>query len=144
MMMQSTDSLLAEQFLLNFLPQNNQLTRLTNSTESITLPIAEDPESIMDQLAIIQGQLKHMLNWKEQLLDQLSDADDNGLLDNYRNISNDKQIIWDEMTITKSSRTVKHYNDCVIEELDRIKEVATRNGHFTKTTKESYTLRINH
>ena len=97
----------------------------------------------MDQLAIIQGQLYHLNNWKQQLLDQLSVADENGLLDDYRNVSNDKQIVWDEMTITKASRTTKTYNDDVKEAVKRIEEEATRFGNFTKTTKEYWTLRTN-
>ena len=91
----------------------------------------------MDQLAIIQGQLYHLNHWKQQLLDQLSEADENGLLDDYRNISNDKQIVWDELTITKASRTTKTYNDDVKEAVKRIEEEATLFGNFTKTTKES-------
>ena len=97
----------------------------------------------MDQLAIIQGQLYHLNNWKQQLLDQLSEADENGLLDEYRNVSNDKQIVWDEMTITKASRTTKSFSDYVKKEIEAIEYEATRRGHFTKTTKEYWTLRTN-
>jgi len=97
----------------------------------------------MDQLAIIQGQLKHLNHWKEQLLGQLTEAAENGLLDEYRNIENDKQIVWDEMTITKASRTTKTYSDEVKQEIKQIEYEATRLGHFTKTTKEYWTLRMN-
>jgi len=96
----------------------------------------------MDQLAIIQGQLKHLNHWKEQLLDQLSEAADNGLLDDYRNIENENQIVWDELTITRASRTTKTFNDEVKQEIKNIEYEATRLGHFTKTTKEYWTLRV--
>ena len=98
----------------------------------------------MDQLAIVQTQLYHLNNWKQQLLDQLSEADGNGELDDYRNVSNDNQIVWDEMTITKVSRTTKTYNDDVKDAVKQIEEEATRFGNFTKTTKQSYMLRIHH
>jgi len=96
----------------------------------------------MDQLAIIQGQLKHLNHWKEQLLDQLSEAADNGLLDDYRNIDNANQIVWDELTITRATRTTKTFNDEVKQEIKNIEYEATRLGHFTKKTKEYWTLRV--
>lgn len=96
----------------------------------------------MDQLAIIQGQLKHLNHWKEQLLDQLSEAADNGLLDDYRNIENENQIVWDELTITRASRTTKTFNDEVKQEIKNIEYEATRLGHFTKNTKEYWTLKV--
>lgn len=97
----------------------------------------------MDQLAIIQGQLHHLNNWKQQLLDQLSEADENGLLNDYRNVSNSNQIVWDEMTITKATRITKTYDDDVKEAVKRIEEEATRLGKWTKTRKEYWTLRTN-
>lgn len=119
-----------------------QQTPLTPSTESITLPKAEEPETLFDQLAIIQGQLRHLNNWKQQLLDQLAEADENGLLDDYRNVSNDKQIVWDELILTQASRTTKTFADDVKKEIKRIEYEATRLGHFTKKTTEYWTLKI--
>ena len=97
---------------------------------------------MFDQLAIIQGQLRHLHNWKQQLLDQLAEADENGLLDDYRNVSNDKQIVWDELTITKARKTTKTFADDVKKEIKRVEYEATRLGHFTKKTTEYWTLRI--
>jgi hypothetical protein len=114
----------------------------TPSIGSITLPTAEEPETLFDQLAIIQGQLRHLNNWKQQLLDQLAEADENGLLDDYRNVSNDKQIVWDELTITKARKTTKTFADDVKKEIKRIEYEATRLGHFTKKTTEYWTLKI--
>ena len=119
-----------------------QPTTSIPSIGSITLPKAEEPETSFDQLAIIQGQLRHLHNWKQQLLDQLAEADENGLLDDYRNVSNDKQIVWDELTITKARKTTKTFADDVKKEIKRVEYEATRLGHFTKKTTEYWTLRI--
>ncbi len=94
-----------------------------------------------------------MLDFKEQLLDQLAEADENGLLDDYRNVSNDKQIVWEGMTLTQASRSKKVYADEVTEKLQAVKDSiaeeiklieyeATRLGHFTKKTTEYWTLRL--
>ena len=97
---------------------------------------------MFDQLAIIQGQLRHLNNWKQQLLDQLTEAYENGLLDDYCDVSNDKLIVWDELTMTKASRTTKTFADDVKKEIKRVEYEATRLGHFTKKTTEFWTLRL--
>ena len=90
----------------------------------------------------MQGQLKNINSFKEQLLDQLAEADANGLLDDYRNVSNEKQIVWEGMTLTKTSKTTKTFADDVKKEIELIKYEATRLHKFTKKTSESWTLRL--
>jgi hypothetical protein len=114
----------------------------TPSTGSIKLPVADNVETLFDQLALVQGQIKSMLDFKEQLIDQLVEADENGLLDDYRNVSNDKQIVWEGMTLTQASKTTKTFADDVKKEIKRVEYEATRLGHFTKKTTEYWTLRI--
>ena len=120
----------------------NQPTESTLSTGSITLPKPDSIESLLDQLEFVQGQVKSINSFKEQLLDQLAEADANGLLDDYRNVSNDKQIVWEGMTLTQTSKTTKTFADDVKQEIKRIEYEATRLGHFTKKTTEYWTLRL--
>ncbi len=120
----------------------NQPTELIPSTGSITLISAEDPETVLDQLAFVESQLKGLIAHKEHLLDQLSEAAENGRLDDYRNIGNEKQIVWEGLTITQASRTTKTFADDVKKEIKRIEYEATRLGHFTKKTSEYWTLKL--
>ena len=120
----------------------NQPTLSTPSTGSITLPKPDSVEALLDQLEFVQGQLKNINSFKEQLLDQLAEADANGLLDDYRNVSNDKQIVWEGMTLTQTSKTTKTFADDVKKEIKRVEYEATRLGHFTKKTSEYWTLRL--
>ena len=83
-----------------------------------------------------------MLNFKEQLLDQLAEAGENGSLDDYRNVSNDKQIVWEGMTLTQASRTTKTFADDVKKEIDLIKFEATRLHRFTKKTTEYWIVKL--
>lgn len=119
-----------------------QPTTSTPLTGSIKLPAADNVETLFDQLALVQGQMKSMIDFKEQLIDQLVEADENGLLDDYRNVSNDKQIVWESMTLTQASKTTKTFADDVKKEIKRIEYEATRLGHFTKKTTEYWTLRL--
>ena len=121
---------------------NKQPTESTLSTGSIKLPTPDSIDSLLDQLAFVQGQLKNINDFKQQLLDQLAEADENGLLDDYRNVSNDKQIVWEGMTLTQASKTTKTFADDVKKEIKRIEYEATRLGHFTKKTTEFWTLRL--
>ena len=93
-------------------------------------------------MSFVQAQLKSLNDFKQQLLDQLAEADENGLLDDYRNVSNDKQIVWEGMTLTQASKTTKTFADDVKKEIKQIEYEATRLGHFTKKTTESWTLRL--
>ena len=120
----------------------NQPTESTPLTGSINLLTPDSIESLLDQLAFVQGQLKNINDLKQQLLDQLAEADENGLLDDYRNVSNDKQIVWEGMTLTQASKTTKSFADDVKKEIKRIEYEATRLGHFTKKTTEFWTLRL--
>ena len=120
----------------------NQPTGSTPSTGSITLPKPDSVEALLDQLEFVQGQLKNINSFKEQLLDKLAEADANGLLDDYRNVSNDKQIVWEGMTLTQTSKTTKTFSDDVKKEIKRVEYEATRLGHFTKKTSEFWTLRL--
>ena len=120
----------------------NQPTESTPLTGSIKLLTPDSIESLLDQLAFVQGQLKNINDLKQQLLDQLAEADENGLLDDYRNVSNDKQIVWEGMTLTQASKTTKSFADDVKKEIKRIEYEATRLGHFTKKTTEFWTLRL--
>ena len=115
---------------------------MTPLTGSITLPKADSVETLLDQLEFVQGQLKNINAFKEQLLDQLAEADANGLLDDYRNVSNEKQIVWEGMTLTQTSKTTKTFSDDVKKEIKRVEYEATRLGHFTKKTSEYWTLRL--
>lgn len=83
-----------------------------------------------------------MLEHKEHLLDQLTEAAENGQLDEYRNIGNEKQIVWEGLTITQASRTTKIFADDVKKQIDLIKYEATRLGQFTKKTTEYWTLKL--
>ena len=120
----------------------NQPTESTPLTGSINLLTPDSIESLLDQLAFVQGQLKNINDLKQQLLDQLAEADENGLLDDYRNVSNDKQIVWEGMTLTQASKTTKSFADDVKKEIKRIEYEATRLGHFTKKTTEFWTIRL--
>ena len=120
----------------------NQQTESTLSTGSIKLPTPDSIDSLLDQLAFVKGQQKNLDDFQQQLLDQLAEADENGLLDDYRNVSNDKQIVWEGMTLTQTSRTTKTFADDVKKEIKRIEYEATRLGHFTKKTTEFWTLRL--
>ena len=122
--------------------QQPQQTISTLSTGSITLPKPDSIDSLLDQLEFVQGQLKNINAFKEQLLDQLAEADANGLLDDYRNVSNEKQIVWEGMTLTQTSKTTKTFADDVKKEIKRVEYEATRLGHFTKKTSEYWTLRL--
>lgn len=122
--------------------QKKQPTISTRSTGSITFPAPDSIDSLLDQLSFVQGQLKSLNVFKQQLLDQLAEADENGLLDDYRNVSNDKQIVWEGMTLTQTSKTTKTFADDVKGEIKRIEYEATRLGHFTKKTTEYWTLRL--
>ena len=119
-----------------------QPTLSTPSTGSITLPKADSVEALLDQLEFVQGQLKNIISFKEQLLDQLAEAAADGLLDDYRNVSNEKQIVWEGMTLTQTSKTTKTFADDVKKEIKRVEYEATRLGHFTKKTSEYWTLRL--
>lgn len=132
---------------------NDQQTPLTPSTGSITLPAVDNIETLLDQLAFVQGQLKNIENFKQQLLDQLDEANENGLLDEYRNIGNEKQIVWEGLTLTHSSRSKKVYADEIVEKLQAVKDSiaeeiklieyeATRRRQFTKKTTEYWTLKL--
>lgn len=119
-----------------------QQTTSTPLTGSIKLPTPDSIDSLLDQLAFVQGQLKNINDFKQQLLDRLAEADENGLLDDYRNVSNDKQIVWEGLTLTQASKTTKSFADDVKQEIKRIEYEATRLGHFTKKTTEFWTLRL--
>ena len=108
---------------------------------------------MLDQLAFVQGQLKNIENFKQQLLDQLDAANENGLLDEYRNIGNEKQIVWEGLTLTHASRSKKVYDDEIVEKLQAVKDSiaeeiklieyeATRSLQFTKKTTEYWTLKL--
>ena len=131
----------------------NQPTLSTPLTGSITLPKADSVEALLDQLEFVQGQLKNINAFKEQLLDQLAEADANGLLDDYRNVSNEKQIVWEGMTLTQASRSKKIYDDEIVEQLQAVKDSiaeetkliefeATRLRKFTKETSEYWILKL--
>ena len=122
--------------------QKKPPTLSTRSTGSITFPAPDSIDSLLDQLSFVQAQLKSLNDFKQQLLDQLAEADENGLLDDYRNVSNDKQIVWEGMTLTQASKTTKTFADDVKKEIKQIEYEATRLGHFTKKTTESWTLRL--
>lgn len=132
---------------------SDQQTLLTPSTGSITLPAVDNIETLLDQLAFVQGQLKNIENFKQQLLDQLDAANENGLLDEYRNIGNEKQIVWEGLTLTHASRSKKVYDDEIVEKLQAVKDSiaeeiklieyeATRSLQFTKKTTEYWTLKL--
>ena len=121
---------------------SNQQTPLTPSTGSITLISADHPETVFEQLAFVEHQLKGLLEHKEHLLDQLSEAAENGQLDDYRNIGNEKQIVWEGLTITQASRTTKTFADDVKKQIDLIKYEATRLGQFTKKTTQYWKLTL--
>lgn len=122
--------------------QKKPPTLSTRSTGSITFPAPDSIDSLLDQLSFVQAQLKSLNDFKQQLLDQLAEADENGLLDDYRNVSNDKQIVWEGMTLTQASKTTKTFADDVKKEIKQIEYEATRLGHFTKKTTEYWTLRL--
>lgn len=133
-------------------PSNQQIP-LTPSTGSITLPAVDNIETLLDQLAFVQGQLKNIENFKQQLLDQLDEANENGLLDEYRNIGNENQIVWEGLTLTHASRSKKVYADEIVEKLQAVKDSiaeeiklieyeATRRRQFTKKTTEYWTLKL--
>ena len=94
-----------------------------------------------------------MTHFKEQLLDQLDEANENGLLDEYRNIGNEKQIVWEGLTLTHASRSKKVYADEIVEQLQAVKDSiaeeikliefeATRLRQFTKETSEYWILKL--
>jgi len=120
----------------------NQPTELIPSTGSITQISAEDPETVLEQLAFVEPQLKGLIAHREHLLDLLSEAAENGRLDDYRNIGNEKQIVWEDLTITQASRTTKTFADDVKKQIDLIKYEATRQGQFTKKTTQYWTLNL--
>lgn len=120
----------------------NQPTPLTPSIGSLTQISAEDPETVLEQLAFVEHQIKGLLDHKEHLLDQLSEAAENGQLDDYRNIGNEKQIVWEGLTITQASRTTKTFADDVKKQIDLIKYEATRLGQFTKKTTQYWKLTL--
>jgi hypothetical protein len=135
------------------LPLNNQPIPSTPSTGSITLIDSDHPETVLDQLCFVESQLKGLLEHKEHLLDQLSEASDNGLLDDYRNIGNEKQIVWEGLTLTHASRSKKVYADEIVEKLQAVKDSiaeeiklieyeATRRRQFTKKITEYWTLKL--
>lgn len=108
---------------------------------------------MLDQLAFVQGQVKNFENFKQQLLDQLDEANENGLLDEYRNIGNEKQIVWEGLTLTHASRSKKVYADEIVEKLQAVKDSiaeeiklieyeATRRRQFTKKTTEYWKLTL--
>ena len=121
---------------------SNQQTQLTPSTGSITLISSDHPETVFEQLAFVEHQLQGLLEHKEHLLDQLTEAAENGHLDDYRNVGNEKQIVWEGLTITQASRTTKTFADDVKKQIDLIKYEATRLGQFTKKTTQYWTLRL--
>ena len=120
----------------------NQPTESTPSIGSITLISSDHPETVFEQLAFVEHQIKGLLEHKEHLLDQLTEAAENGQLDDYRNIGNEKQIVWEGLTMTQASRTTKIFADDVKKQIDLIKYEATRLGQFTKKTTEYWTLRL--
>ena len=120
-----------------------------SSTESLDLQTQDHIEKLLDKLAFVQKQYKVLEKERKQLLDELTAADENGLLNDYQNIDNIKQMIWEGLTITKTCKTTKTFSDGVIEEINRVKEEikqiefeATRFNNFTKTTSQHWTLRV--
>jgi hypothetical protein len=76
-----------------------------------------------------------------------------GLLDDYRNIGNEKQIVWEGLTLTHASRSKKVYADEIVEKLQAVKDSiaeeiklieyeATRRRQFTKKITEYWTLKL--
>lgn len=82
------------------------------------------------------------MNLKEQLIDEVSLADENGLLADYRNVDNEKQIVWGDLTLTQVTTNKKTFNAEVKAAIKQVEYEATRLGQFTKTMKQHWTCKV--